>query len=220
MTLILDLKLQEAAASAVYNDDSASNNDATLSTGNTQDIDTTGPGGTLTKAAHAADGGIGSHAVLATQVDLTADFGIGFFLKQDNSSNTTFVLLKDDINGVVVDQGTLTIDFQWTKQLTGVTTTDYHHYFIQRSSGTLSLYVDGELLATSASGSFAGTLSLKHVFGSPDLSAAPASIAGIKIYNATRTQPEIAADSAEGGIGGGGVVPTANYYRLLLAGCN
>jgi hypothetical protein len=211
MALILDLTLQDAGATGTYADDSASNNDGALDHSNTQDWDTTGPGGSLTVAVGSAIAGDDS-ITLGTPVSFAANeaFTLEFFAKRSDTTqgivatdsgafttlefvNATHSLKVYNDSGVAV--GT---------KATGATTTDWHHYaLVGDTDGSLVLFVDG--VSVGSVGTRTGALEVSNFH-----SAFVGSLSRIQEYDTTRTAGQIATDALVGGITGG---PT---YSLMI----
>jgi hypothetical protein len=222
MALILSLSMLEGDGTPVYQDSTANNNDATLSVGNTEDYDTTGPGGSLTVAANgtAMNGVTGLSLAAPIVFAANAAFTACFFAKRDatnrldslfwDTNTTNTVAFANGANSLIAyeDGGT-----EIGTKATGVTTTDWHHYaLVGDTDGSLVLWVDGVSVGsvgTRLGGNFDVSFLLPDFNGKLD---------GLTFYDTTRTAGQINTDANVGGLGtvGGGSGGTRG--RLLYGG--
>lgn len=229
MTLILDMPCQDNAASYLVDDVSASNNNGAFDNEFSQAYATTGPGGSLTSAFDGTSMGVTSDLIRLTTgiIFLSTDqFGLGFFAKQDSTSDISTIIgdggdgpngfsciqLDGSGNLIALDDSGNSL----TKAIGVNSASAWHFYFINRASdGTGALSVDGGALSA-MTGTHSATTYFDWVaaeFGNG--TRFPGKFCKIPLYNTTRTQPQIAADALIGGIGGGGGTPRAANMTLL-----
>lgn len=196
MTLILDMPMQDDAASPAVNDVSASNNNGTA-TVNTNAISVNGPGNNLQKALN-----LGSDTIaLGVSVGTFASHTVQFFAKRpDKTANDYVIGDSTSFSYIRFDANTDTLRFRDAfgvdgTILTTVDTTEWHHYaFVYTPGSDVQLVIDNISVGTST---ITDQLSFDRIGGSL-VGNNRTILAGIKIYDELRTVAQIATDGYEG----------------------
>ena len=207
-SLILDMPMQDDAASTAVDDVSDSDNNGTASA-NTNTLSVPGPGGIYPKALKedSATITLASPITIEPDGEATIEFfsnavATGYTQRQMYGSGSSNIITGLDEFGLqvnITDEGGLTSTTNPVAGTTGISLTTYYHLaLVFHADGTVHVYNDADWKGTVQNedddGDYVRTDQI--IFNEVALIFGP--IAGWRVYNEARTQPQIAADMALG----------------------
>ena len=184
MTLILDMPMQERAATTALDDVSATNVDGVLTGGTSALYSVVGPGGSYQRALNLD----GSTSFIQRQVNITGPNTIGWFTKFDGTQTNLLYQRLNYFEGVLSLQDVT----DNVATLNHTPSDGWHHFAFTYVNGVASFFDNGATI-----GSFAGDvlddLSNDGLLDT-DLSLLFGATCGVRLYDTVLTQQEIRAD--------------------------